>query len=268
MFPGQHRYLILSLVIWLFCASSVYGEFTDDSLTAALWHMNSKYVSGNYYYTPDDDFNNPARNNNLQMNYLFGNCDITTGGNGKWGEALSLDGDDWCRTPANAWKAYDSFIIDLWIKPTSFDQVHMNLLRASGPWMLYFVDYTGTLRFRIYDDALNTLGFVDSVVPLNVWSHIVAGYNGRQITLAVNDTIVSGTATSDIWLRQCQIWVGGEPSHPARGFIGLIDEVRISRIETPPQCGEWGYNIADINKDCYVNIEDLVEFSKQWLNGK
>ncbi len=31
------------------------------------------------------------------------------------------------------------------------------------------------------------------------------------------------------------------------------------------KCGEWGYQTADINKDCVVDIEDLLILASQWL---
>ena len=31
-------------------------------------------------------------------------------------------------------------------------------------------------------------------------------------------------------------------------------------------CGEWGYLIGDVNKDCKVNLEDLILLFSQWLN--
>ena len=35
----------------------------------------------------------------------------------------------------------------------------------------------------------------------------------------------------------------------------------------PPQCGDWRYYVADINEDCYVDINDVVRLTSQWLNS-
>ncbi|AQT70035.1 hypothetical protein STSP2_03237 [Anaerohalosphaera lusitana] len=33
------------------------------------------------------------------------------------------------------------------------------------------------------------------------------------------------------------------------------------------ECIEWGYQISDLNKDCKVDLSDLVVFCSQWLNS-
>ena len=42
---------------------------------------------------------------------------------------------------------------------------------------------------------------------------------------------------------------------------------QILNLMIPGNCGDRGYLLADINKDCYVDINDLMEFASDYLGG-
>jgi hypothetical protein len=50
-------------------------------------------------------------------------------------------------------------------------------------------------------------------------------------------------------------------------FIGdwLDNKVTYTIADDSLQCGELGYPQGDINKDCYVNLQDLSIFISEWL---
>jgi len=41
--------------------------------------------------------------------------------------------------------------------------------------------------------------------------------------------------------------------------------VAVFILEDDLECGAWGYNAMDFNRDCYVNLADFAEFASQWL---
>ena len=44
----------------------------------------------------------------------------------------------------------------------------------------------------------------------------------------------------------------------------IIDDMVVTILED--ECGLWGYERMDFNRDCYVDIRDLAEFVSQWLS--
>lgn len=51
-------------------------------------------------------------------------------------------------------------------------------------------------------------------------------------------------------------------NNPAYNPVGPV-EVKI--LEDELICGDWGYSPMDFNKDCYVNLYDLVIFAAEWM---
>jgi hypothetical protein len=49
-----------------------------------------------------------------------------------------------------------------------------------------------------------------------------------------------------------------------RGYTGTIDNVVIEFFA--PECGDWGYLPADLNRDCYVNLADIAIMAASWLD--
>ena len=63
-------------------------------------------------------------------------------------------------------------------------------------------------------------------------------------------------------------------SHSAQqsGGSGEYDGISIvsvdaSVLDNDLTCGDWGYDQADFNLDCYVNLFDYAEFAIHWLEG-
>ena len=245
----------------------------DDALTAMLWHMDTKYDSGGIDYVPDDDSANSGRDNELQLNYTFGNCDITTGSGGILGEALSFDGDDIALAPL-AWEdTYAGVKVDFYLNLNSFGSPSVaTYLFNSAPWSLSMVG--SYIYWSVYDDAPSFVGgfFLDiSGEPLGSWIHIVAEYDplDDSVMFQVNDNIQTGTATGKMAQTNSNVEVGARLSLGASsGMDGLLDEVKISWYPRPVVCGDWGYLDADVNKDCVVNELDMKEVASYWLTGK
>ena len=46
-----------------------------------------------------------------------------------------------------------------------------------------------------------------------------------------------------------------------------ISDVPVSVIDDELGCGDWGYEPADFNLDCYVNLFDFADLALHWLEG-
>ena len=44
-----------------------------------------------------------------------------------------------------------------------------------------------------------------------------------------------------------------------------ISSLDVDVIDNEQTCGDWGYLLTDLNRDCYVNLADFVIFAEQWL---
>ena len=57
-------------------------------------------------------------------------------------------------------------------------------------------------------------------------------------------------------------------THAADGgdYTGInIAAVEVEVIDDELTCGDWGYFVSDINKDCYVDLQDFAEFASEWM---
>ena len=90
----------------------------------------------------------------------------------------------------------------------------------------------------------------------------------NEVALTGNTAMV---ANNGLWTIGRGQWNGW----PADHFLGLMDEIRISDAALDPTdflfyedhtCADFGvYLQSDFNTDCYVDINDLVLFSGNWL---
>ena len=46
-----------------------------------------------------------------------------------------------------------------------------------------------------------------------------------------------------------------------------IRSVDVSVADNELTCGDWGYLVTDLNKDCYVNLADFALFASEWLES-
>ncbi len=70
-------------------------------------------------------------------------------------------------------------------------------------------------------------------------------------------------------LEYCVDWLEADPY----GFPlevtdsgGIAEEAEVTVVVEDDDCGAKGYDIADINEDCVVNLGDLAVFFNQWLS--
>jgi hypothetical protein len=151
---------------------------------------------------------------------------------GRFGRALSFDGtNDVVRVPDSSSLALVSgMTIEAWVRP--------NLL--SG-WRTVALKETATgLAYALYahDDAPRpavtaNFGGADvsapgvQALPLGAWTHLAATYDGAEMNLYVNGTLVRTQPASGAFVQSSQpLSIGGNAVW-GEYFAGLIDQVRI-----------------------------------------
>ncbi len=78
--------------------------------------------------------------------------------------------------------------------------------------------------------------------------------SGQTITLPI-----SGVTQADEGYYYCKVINDKVPDG--------VDSAQAQLTVTTLTCGDWGRLRSDINRDCYVNLLDLVELAAKWLNG-
>ncbi len=77
--------------------------------------------------------------------------------------------------------------------------------------------------------------------------------SGQTITLSIG-----GVTQADGGYYYCKVINDKVP--------GGVNSAQAQLTVTPLTCGDWGYLRSDINRDCHVNLLDVVELAAKWLN--
>ncbi len=76
----------------------------------------------------------------------------------------------------------------------------------------------------------------------------ITAIDDNDMERAVHDTTLAFTVSAD-------------PASPYAGYV--IPELTVQIGEN--DCGAWGFNPADFNLDCQVNLEDFFYFAREWI---
>ena len=60
-------------------------------------------------------------------------------------------------------------------------------------------------------------------------------------------------------------------THTALGgdYTGInIGSVEVSVVDDELTCGDWGYFVTDLNRDCIVDLQDFAKFAMEWLKSQ
>jgi hypothetical protein len=162
---------------------------------------------------------------------------------GKYGKALSFNG-------TNAWVTISDaaglnlttgMTLEAWVKPvagpTGWSAVLFKERPGDGNYSLYAADGAGGKPVTGIDvpggGAMTSAG---SPLPVNIWTHLAATYNGSTLVMYVNGVQAGSQAASGpISTASNPLRIGGD-SLFGEYFNGLIDEVRIYNTAlTQPQ---------------------------------
>jgi hypothetical protein len=164
-------------------------------------------------------------------NGLAGTISGATWATGHSGGALSFDGtNDWVTVADNDLLDVTRVTISAWVRPT-----------VNTPWTTVVMKETnGGLAYALYANNASSrpagyvqIGGVDrvatgtAVVPTNTWTHLTYTYDGANMRMYVNGTLVRTVArTGNIVLSTGPLRIGGNAGW-GEYFTGLIDDVRV-----------------------------------------
>ena len=180
------------------------GPVINANGLAASWAMDE----GNEGYIYDSSGNNSTG--------TISGATWTT--SGKYGSALSFDGNDYVNLGSPASLAVANTTIEAWIKPSS----------VSGYYLIYglknlpklYINSSGKLE--LYNAAA-----ANTVLTPNVWTYVVVTSDGTNVRYYVNG-VPDGTVAHAAWsTTPSQVKIGQDPAGTTQNFLGLIDEVRI-----------------------------------------
>jgi len=118
------------------------------------------------------------------------------------------------------------------------------------------------------ENATALLGQVTATAVFNVehlhgtsyeWYKIATGMidsgttiSGETVSFTINDV-----TPADEGFYYCKVFNDNAP---------LGTQSALAQLTTRPLvCGDWGHLRSDINRDCWVNLQDLVELAMKWL---
>lgn len=219
----------------------------DDGLDgnyAGVWHMNESVdIVGNL-----DKSRSPDSSGYFNTADIHG-APFPDANNGMFGKALELDGATrWASVPHSvSLTPTNAFTAELWVRPDSAVDCDANnnyrLLvsqgNISGPFALILEDGE-VVRVRVHAGGTERDALADRPLPLGVWSHLGASYDGAsgQVRLHIDGALAGAhdgppapldPSTSPLIIGG----PGGErPTCPNNdgNFHGAIDEVKLSRI--------------------------------------
>ncbi len=176
---------------------------------------------------------------------------------GKFGSALTFNGSSsWVTIPdAPSLDLTNSMTLEAWVKPATL----------TGAWRTVLMkEQSGDVVYDLYAHRISApqapLAEVavaggaqgaqsTSTLPLNVWSHLAATYDGSIVRLYVNGTqVATQLAVGDMPNSTGPLRIGGNGIW-SEWFDGQIDEVRVyGRVLTPAEV-QADMNKAVVNPD-------------------
>jgi hypothetical protein len=150
---------------------------------------------------------------------------------GKFGRALSFDGSDDMVTAADS-SALDlqpGMTLSAWVRPVTVNDWRTVLLKER-PGQLAYALYAATDDGRPMAEIAvsgNRDARGTTALPVGVWSHLAATYDGSTLRLFVNGAQVAmGAAAGTLFNSAGAVRIGGNAVW-GEYFSGLIDEVRV-----------------------------------------
>jgi len=216
------------------------GPFSGDPSTTATWDANYKMVqhlqesSASAGSRKDSTTNandgNPLRGSTpMDLHTTAGQVDGADVFNGS-SDHINLGDNGSLDVGTGTWEA--------WVRPTSFSDHAYHTVMAkdynTGWWFGLFQN-DGRIQLWTSGTAHQSTG----AIPLGVWSHIVATWDGSEIKYYINGVYdSSSTETGGPATNNYDAHIGIDyANHPTDyEFTGIIDEIRISDIA---RSGDW-----------------------------
>ena len=152
--------------------------------------------------------------------------------NGKFGSALSFDGENDCVTVADApdLQLTEELTLEAWVKPQGAIPHDPVIYKQQEGYLSYSLQLgwgvDGLAEGYIGEDEENYQNvFSPDPLDANVWTHLAFTYDGHLIRLFVNgEEVADQLAPSTVLASNGALLIG---CAPGEYFHGLIDEIRI-----------------------------------------
>jgi len=151
------------------------------------------------------------------------------------GNALSFDGVNDMATVAdsNTLDLSTTMTLEAWVRPANSTGWRTVLLKENGTTMSYEM-YSNDAsvnrpagHFTTPGNAIRSVTGT-AALPTNAWSHLAVVYDGANMRLYVNGSLVRSVArTGSIATGEGVLHIGGNEVWGGEFFQGLIDDVRI-----------------------------------------
>ncbi|MCX6122023.1 MAG: FG-GAP-like repeat-containing protein [Ignavibacteriales bacterium] len=228
--------------------TTLLGEYATDANTVLLMHMDE--AAGSTVYDASTNANN-------------GMATGTSVVEGRFGKARYFDGGaNYIDVPNSATIDFPSgaFTCEMWLNVATATS-RTFLRKHGGEGYMFYMDYSG----RVYAQINATTGMVQLVSSSSVadgkWHHISAVKTLTGGKLYVDGILVSILAANLSNASNTQsLTFGSVPDN--QGFLGAIDEIRISNKERMPQ----EFNLQLPPKNLVANASGAT-VNLSWQNG-
>ena len=123
--------------------------------------------------------------------------------------------------------------LEAWVYPTVGGNVWRDVI-YKGPNDVYYLEGSSDSGAPATGGIFSSPLYGTSALPLNVWSHLAATFDGSNLRLYVNAVQVSSTVVfAQITTSNGALTIGGDASY-GQHFAGRIDEVRIHNTARSP----------------------------------
>jgi hypothetical protein len=168
---------------------------------------------------------------------LFGEHDGSIEGagwfdNGKYGKALSFDGENDCVTVADAedLQLTEDFTLEAWVKPKDDGSSEPILFKEKpyfGAYGLYYgLEGEGDMEGLIGDEWEFVRAVDGADQEQNVWVHVALTYDGANMRLYIDGELIDTSAAHGVEPSSGDLSIGCSQEF-GDNFDGLIDEVRV-----------------------------------------
>lgn len=197
--------------------SEIYLTLTNTAKTIALWHMDA--ISG-----PDSNRVEDASGNGNHL-WLGGGSGISS--NGLFSGSLRLDGTNDFGINSSLWQPYDSFQIDLWVKPEASTSEYY-LIDVKDVFHLSIKNNTIRFDVRQTTGTWVSCASISNFIKNHQLEHIRAVCSNGKAQLILSNGSVNEKPFSGIPPQVIRPLYIGSQSGTNLFYQGTIDEVRIN----------------------------------------
>ncbi len=153
--------------------------------------------------------------------------------NGRFGKALEFDGQgDHIIIKDSDSLDLNEMTVAAWLNLSAYTDDQRVITKEEGtsdPYTAYSLQISGAgdtkLEFRPTLNGARQRIETGADVPLNVWTHVAATYDGSEVVLYLNGEIDKQTpATGEMMVNDKDLWIGASEFYTPRFFSGTMDD--------------------------------------------